>query len=150
VNVDEELLKKSFERPVAHPGTVVCRFCKGPLDIEGDFCEQCGAPVAEAAPRGVIPAKPTPAAPSPLLDDDPLSAPTKLAPTTPPPGSPTGSHRAPTTPPAARLDQHAEPIRLTPTRTPTPYPSTPPRPTPPPEEPPSGLVGRLKGLFKKG
>ena len=27
-----------------------CRFCKGPLDLTGEFCEQCGAPVSEAAP----------------------------------------------------------------------------------------------------
>jgi hypothetical protein len=27
-----------------------CRFCKGPLDLDGEFCEQCGAPVSEAAP----------------------------------------------------------------------------------------------------
>ncbi len=27
-----------------------CRFCKGPLDLNGEFCEQCGAPVSEAAP----------------------------------------------------------------------------------------------------
>ena len=27
-----------------------CRFCKGPLDLSGEFCEQCGAPVSEAAP----------------------------------------------------------------------------------------------------
>ena len=27
-----------------------CRFCKGPLDLGGEFCEQCGAPVSDAAP----------------------------------------------------------------------------------------------------
>jgi hypothetical protein len=151
VDVDEELLKKSFERPVAHPGAVVCRFCKGPLDIEGDFCEQCGAPVAEAAPPGVvIPKPPAPPPPPPLLDDDPLAAPTKIAPPAPPPGSPTGPHRIPTPPPAAKPVQHAEPVHSTPPpRTPTPYPPTPQRPSVE-EEPSSGLVGRLKGLFKKG
>lgn len=29
-----------------------CRFCTGPLDLSGEFCEQCGAPVTEAAPSG--------------------------------------------------------------------------------------------------
>src|ERR1017187_1683116 len=30
--VDDESLKKAFERPVRHqPGAVTCRFCKGPL-----------------------------------------------------------------------------------------------------------------------
>ena len=35
-------------------GGVVCRFCKGPLDLEGGFCEYCGAPIEEAAPAGVL------------------------------------------------------------------------------------------------
>lgn len=44
------------------PGGVVCRFCKGPLDLQGEFCEQCGAPVGEAAPPGMIKPKATAAA----------------------------------------------------------------------------------------
>ena len=28
----------------------ICCFCKGPLDLSGEFCEMCGAPVSEAAP----------------------------------------------------------------------------------------------------
>ncbi len=51
-----KLLKKAFEKPVRHQdGAVVCRFCKGPLFLGGDFCEHCGAPVAEAAPPGLVP-----------------------------------------------------------------------------------------------
>ncbi len=45
------------------PGGVTCRFCKGPLDLEGDFCEQCGAPVEDAAPPGLVKPKPTSAPP---------------------------------------------------------------------------------------
>ena len=71
--IDEEALKKSFERRVVRPGAVVCRFCKGPLDLGGEYCDQCGAPLAEAAPPGTLPVKPQPAAPPALLDDDPLS-----------------------------------------------------------------------------
>ena len=28
----------------------ICSFCKGPLDLSGEFCEMCGAPVSEPAP----------------------------------------------------------------------------------------------------
>jgi hypothetical protein len=59
----EEALRRAFERPPVQPGTVACRFCKGPLDVEGEYCEQCGAPVEEAAPPGVLRPKPQPAAP---------------------------------------------------------------------------------------
>ena len=76
--VDLESLKKSFEKPVTHPGTVVCRFCKGPLDLNGDFCEQCGAPVMEAAPPGTVKPKPQPAAP-PATPEPPPSKPVQAA-----------------------------------------------------------------------
>jgi hypothetical protein len=59
----EEALRKAFERPPVQPGTVACRFCKGPLHLEGEYCEQCGAPVEDAAPPGVFIPKPKPAAP---------------------------------------------------------------------------------------
>ena len=42
-------------------GEANCRFCRGPLDLSGEFCEQCGAPVTEAAPsRWRKPAESTP------------------------------------------------------------------------------------------
>ena len=132
VEVDDELLKKSFERQIIQPGAVVCRFCKGPLDLDGDFCEQCGAPVTEAAPPGTLKPKPQPAAP-------PVAPPA-----TPPPSKP--MHAAPS--PSANPATGTEPTYPTPTHTPAPVVPTSP-PTPPAEEHPSGLVGRLKGLFKK-
>jgi len=51
VEFDEESLnvpstkRRSEDKPL-------CRFCRGPLDLDGDFCEQCGAPVADALPPG--------------------------------------------------------------------------------------------------
>jgi hypothetical protein len=148
-DVDDELLKKSFEKPVRHqPGAVICRFCKGPLFLGGDFCEHCGAPVAEAAPPGVVlPPKPA-AQEQPYVDDDPLAdmlGPAQVAPPAPvAPASPTGLHSGasqlpPTEPPAQVKPQRPAPIHnpyLTPART--------------PEEQPAGLMGKLKGIFKKG
>ena len=123
VEIDEELLKKAFQRPLPHPGTVACRFCKGPLDLNGDYCEHCGAPVAEAAPPGALPSKPQPEAPVP--------PPSKLAEAAPP-----------ANPPGAGIPAPQMDIELTPT-----VPSVPPGA--PAEERPSGFMGRLKGLFKK-
>ena len=135
VEIDDELLKKSFERPVTQPGAVVCRFCKGPLDLDGDFCEQCGAPLTEAAPPGTLKPKPQPVAP-------PVPPPATV---TPPSSKP--MHAAPHSP--ANPAPDTEPTYPTPTHTPAPVVPTSP-PMPPAEEHPSGLVGRLKGLFKKG
>jgi hypothetical protein len=148
--VDDESLKKAFERPIRHqPGAVICRFCKGPLYLGGDYCEHCGAPVAEAAPPGALPTKPpAPEPPPPQTDDDPLAAilgPAKVAvPAPPSAASATGLHASPTPPPPAKSPAHAEPQHTAPPR--NPYLT----PTPPPEEHPSGLMGRLKGIFKKG
>jgi hypothetical protein len=50
----------------------VCKFCKGPLDLEGGFCEYCGAPLEEAAPPGFIKPKPQPAASAAPLAVPPL------------------------------------------------------------------------------
>jgi len=147
VDVDEELLKKSFERPVAHPGAVVCRFCKGPLDLAGDFCDQCGAPVAEAAPPGALKPQPRPAEPA-----VPLHA-TGTLPSSPPVDAPGASASAqhpgvaasPLTMPATLM----EPVDPAPALTPGPAAPTSP-PTPPADEHSGGFVSRLKGLFKKG
>ena len=55
-----------------------CRFCRGPLDLSGEFCEQCGAPVSEAVPsRRLKPA----AAASPIVSKEispPAPSPTSL------------------------------------------------------------------------
>ena len=143
--IDEEALKKSFERRVVRPGAVVCRFCKGPLDLGGDFCDHCGAPVAEAVPPGTLLAKPQPAAPPALLDDDPLSplaAPAQAEPS--PDEIVTGRHPGTTIPsPPGSAQQVVPPHYM-------PEPVTPgSHHTSSVEEPPSGLLGRLKGLFKK-
>ncbi len=47
--------------PVQRSG-VECGFCHGFLDLNSEFCDQCGAPVIEAAPPGMV--KPKPAAPA--------------------------------------------------------------------------------------
>jgi hypothetical protein len=111
VEFDEEVLKKAIEKPVDQPGTVLCRFCKGPLHLEGDFCEQCGAPVADAAPPGALKPQPQPVATA---------------------GSPGASAPATTQPDADA------PIAPTPPDFPTPA-----------AEPQPGLMGRLKGIFRK-
>lgn len=86
LELDEEALKKSFERQVTHPGAIVCRFCKGPLDLSGDFCEQCGAPVMEAAPPGTVTPKPAPPPPPPPAAPAPIqSKPVQPAPPPRPP-----------------------------------------------------------------
>ncbi len=147
--IDDEVLKKSFERPLTHPGAVLCRFCKVPLDIGGDFCSHCGAPVAEAAPPGALNAKSQPAASAGLVGDSPLSPPDKPAPGAPsvdsPSGSATGDPHNATPPPAAMPGALTEP--LDPTLTPLPAPVA---PASPPGQHPSGLMDRLKRLFRKG
>jgi hypothetical protein len=144
VEVDEELLRKAFQRPLPKPGAVVCRFCKGPLDLAGDYCEHCGAPVAEAAPPGALPLKPRPEAPlasSPVPPIPLFSAPAKPA---VPAAPPVANVAAPlSSPPPPQSPKPFTDIDLMPTATAAP-------PLPPPQELPAGFVGRLKGLFKKG
>ncbi len=97
--VDEEALRRAFERPPVQPGTVACRFCKGPLHLEGEYCEQCGAPVEDAAPPGVLKPKPQPAA---LVASPPATAPAparEMAQPAPSVGSPVA--RPPARPPIA-------------------------------------------------
>lgn len=100
VEFDEEALKKASEMPLVQGGTVLCRFCKGPLHLEGDFCEQCGAPVADAAPPGTRKPQAPPAPPEgPPVESAPASIPLNadvvIAPTppdfpTPAPAPPSG------------------------------------------------------------
>jgi hypothetical protein len=136
--VDDESLKKSFLRRVTHPGAVLCRFCRGPLDLNGEFCEQCGAPITEAAPPGTIQPKPQPPAspvPPPAPPPQVGSAPAHLP----------GAAPHPLPKPTVRLES----AQTTAMDTPPPVvPASPP--APPAEEHPPGLVSRLKGLFKKG
>jgi len=150
--VDEEALRKAFERPPVQPGTVVCRFCKGPLHLEGEYCEQCGAPLEDAAPPGVLKPKPQPAAPAaspPATAPAPVSAMAQPAPSV---GSPVASPpaRPPIAPPPALAQPAAkvEPMRRPPLRTRTQLASRPPKPKLAATEPPPGLMGRLKGLLK--
>jgi hypothetical protein len=149
VEVDDESLKKSFERPIRHqPGAVICRFCKGPLFLGGDYCEHCGAPVAEAAPPGAVPVKPlAPQPPPSLLDDDPLGTildPPQEAPAAPPsPTNSTGLQASAEPPAPVKPASHVEPQNPAPPR--NPYLA----PAPHYEEHPVGLMGRLKGIFKK-
>lgn len=154
-DVDDEAFKKSFTRQGIPPGAVVCRFCKGPIDLSGDFCEQCGAPVAEAAPPGTVLCKPAPAVPPPPAAPPPIPPPANPAPlqskqNAPPAAAPlhrpTGLSPNATVAPSLKPAAPAGTPRVTPTR--ATVPPLPP-PAPPSEEPPSGLMGRLKGIFKK-
>jgi hypothetical protein len=146
VEVDDEALKKAFARPIAQPGAVVCRFCKGPLDLNGDFCEQCGAPVSEAAPPGILKPKPQPLAPPvapPPAPRTPASAPARAVPPARAPVPPSRPVAPPPPKPVARPEPPPPKV--------APAPSAPAHPphTPPAEEQSPGLMGRLKGLFKK-
>jgi hypothetical protein len=145
VEIDDESLKRSFQRPVTQPGAVVCRFCKWPLDLDGDFCEQCGAPVAEAAPPGTLKPKPQPAAPPVPPPPTPAPLPSKPGQAALPARPPAGS--APAYQPSAAPLSPAKPATLTEPTHPTPAPVA---PTSSPIPPPPGFMGRLKGLFKKG
>ncbi len=142
--IDEEALKKSFERRVVRPGAVVCRFCKGPLDLGGEYCDQCGAPLAEAAPPGTLPVKPQPAAPPALLDDDPLSPLAAPAQSRPSPADlMTEQHPGTVLPPRSGSAQRGEGAHYSPPLAPASSHSS------PAEEHPTGLLGRLKGLIKR-
>jgi len=151
LEIDEESIKKAFQKPVARPGVIVCRFCKGPLDLNGEFCEQCGAPVAEAAPPGAKKATPSavtpPPAVAPVVEHAPAANPPHAA--HPLAASTSGNHPGATPLPLPAPAEHATPTHPTPTRTPVPAAPAPAAP-PPADSSSSGFMGRLKGIFKKG
>jgi hypothetical protein len=139
--VDDDALKKAFEKPIRHQqGTVSCRFCKGPLFLGGDFCEHCGAPVSEAAPPGIIPPKPFEDEPPVLApDEDPVDAILKPAIVEP------RVEVSPPMPQSAVAPAVASSPAIPPARPHNPYLSA----SPAPQEDQPGLMGRLKGIFKK-
>ena len=102
-----------------------CRFCKGPLDLDGEFCEQCGAPVSEAAPSGWVkpatvaypatsresaPPEPKSAAPSGLDAPKGISSPAALSsvatPSVPPPAEQQAGETKPLNAPAPGREDH--------------------------------------------
>ncbi len=135
--LDNEDLKRSFQKPT-QPGVIVCRFCKSPLDLDSDFCDQCGAPVLEAAPPGtVLPKRPAvePQPPAPSTSQRAGTAPKQAARTSkvavPPLGRPE---------PALGKPAAADPAPAT---------NVPSPPAKSSAGPSGGLLGRFKGLFKK-
>jgi hypothetical protein len=56
-NARFEVLRRFTPR---RPDGPLCSFCKGPLDLDGEFCEQCGAPVGEAASGSRVEPRPLP------------------------------------------------------------------------------------------
>ncbi len=147
VEIDDDFLKKSFERPITQPRAVVCRFCKGPLDLAGDYCEQCGAPLAEAAPPGALKPETQPAVPS--VPPPGIPPPSLSMPAHRPAESAPAYHASAAPSPPAMPAAFEEPTHPTVELPPTPVaPASPP--TLPAKERPSGFMGRLKGLFKKG
>ena len=136
-DIDEEALRKAFVGPVVKPGAVVCRFCKRPLDLDGEFCDLCGAPMAEAAPSGILKANGSPVASS----APPLSTPPQVvSPERGPDNEPTVRRGVAPRPPAA--------APLEPARKP-PGVSSDSQPTAPDEHRPSDFVSRLKDIFKR-
>lgn len=137
--VDDELLKKSFERRgPRRPGAVVCRFCKAPLDINGDFCDQCGAPVAEAAPEGLLKDKSQHAVSSGEASGGGQVIPGDVTPGSS--GNPKPSEAAPIPSPGSRPPADP-PLATTPASSET---------TPPSHQPSGqpGVLGRIKSLFR--
>jgi len=122
VEIDEEVLNKPAQKSAVEGSSVLCRFCRGPLDMDGDFCEQCGAPVIDAAPPGTI--KPKNLSVSPAVRPLSVADPPTANPTAPEPGKEQVARETPAGPafpdPASRA----------------------------PESPP-GLVGRLRNVFKR-
>jgi hypothetical protein len=100
-DVDTALAERYLKQPVPK-GTVVCRFCKGALDLTGVYCEQCGAPVEEAAPPGLLKPRPaplTPPATTVRIASPPQDAAVQPAPAPkPPPELPKPSTRPPVPP----------------------------------------------------
>ncbi len=147
--VDENALKKAFEKPVRHQeGAVTCRFCRGPLFLGGEFCEHCGAPVAEAAPPGLVPPRPeSEGLLNPAPEDDPLAAilppPQPQSAATPP--APTLTVAPPESTPALQSGRPPAQASPPPPRPHNPYLNS----TPAAQEDEPGLMGRLKGIFKK-
>ena len=177
LEIDEVEFKKSFERPPAPPGAVVCRFCQVPLDPSGEFCEHCGAPVAEAvqSTSSAQTHQPPSAAPARQAHQDPEPQPYVTAETTadvPPAVRSTLELQARDAPiqeqpsegqphpPHSALDDLPGPGALyadgTPSRLAEPTSGSPePAPlisstTPQESYHGSGFFGRLKGLFKRG
>jgi hypothetical protein len=142
VEVDEESFKRAFERPVVQPGAVVCRFCRGPLDLAGEFCDQCGAPVAEAAPPGALKPQPQAVAP-PLPPSATYTLPPSEAADPPAVSAPEQPSGGAASPPAVAVEL-LESVDLAP----TPMPESQAR-GPSVQVHPSGFMGRLKRLFKK-
>lgn len=139
VEIDEELLRKAFQ-PVSRPDAVVCQFCRRPLDLTAEFCEHCGAPMAEAAPPGALESEPRPAAlpmaakPAPaLLLAGAAQVGAPLVPTIPNAPAHRSAPPSPPTKPVPRAD--AKPLA--------------PKPAPAADQPRSGIMGRLKSMLKK-
>lgn len=134
--IDEGVLRKAWAGPDLQPDQVVCRFCKRPLYLDGEFCDLCGAPIAEAAPSEVLRDKGRPAASS----GPPLGTPPRVA--SPQPGladEPTVQLGVASRPPAAAPEPARKPPGV----------SSDSQPTPPAEERPSDFVSRLKDIFRR-
>jgi len=142
-------------RAAPAPPQAICRFCKGALNLQAEFCEYCGAPLEEAAPPGLLKPKP---APGPLMSAAPrltppvsvpapevpkaVPAPPKPVPSVPPPAAsprlspipavqvpkaaPAPSKPVPSVPPAAAP---ARPLPIPPMEVPKAAPA-PPKPVP--------------------
>lgn len=111
-DLDAALAERYLKQPVPE-GTVVCRFCKGPLDLTGTYCEQCGAPLEEAAPPGLKPQPPAVPATTVELPNAPQAA--AVQPPRPPAVSPEPSTPPPVPPPAPMVPPSVVAARPAPT-----------------------------------
>jgi len=122
-------------RGPAKPGEVLCRFCKFTLDLESEFCDQCGAPVEEAAPPGLV--KPKPKA---------------TAPATPPSAQPSQKGRPVNSPPPTKAFKRPQ---SAPAKAPVAPPAPPAQPKVPPpapaqeEPPPYSSISPFAEFIKK-
>ena len=144
--VDEEALRKAFEKP-ALPGMVLCRFCKSPLDLDGDFCEQCGAPVGEAMPPGTIRRERAPVHPVAPPPEPARQSPSPINPHLRPGETPAAA--TPGQPPTAPAPPVAKPSAAATAPRVMPAPSHHPTHPLAAPEPPSGLLSRIKDVFTR-
>ena len=102
-----------------------CRFCKGPLDLSGEFCEQCGVPVSEAIASGWV--RPAAAAPPIVSRQSSPPVPSDASLAVPPAAKVTSSHVTLPRVPMPSVPPHPEEKTL---RTQPRYTPPPPRPDP--------------------
>ncbi len=141
-----EPVQAPVRRAAPAPPQAICRFCKGALNLQAEFCEYCGAPLEEAAPPGLLKPKPEPIMPAapPVQVPKAAPAPPKPVPSVSPPAA---SPRLSPSPPVQVPKAAPAPPKPVPSVPPAPAPARPvstptpevPRTVPPPYQAAQGI-----------